>query len=280
MHYDVTWRSLLRPESGNTPPPGETGWSHESLCAELARLAYYRYERGEKDRLDAALNALGFEPARVFSDRRSGTQAFATRDGNGTAWIAWRGTHVSSVIDVLVDLAAWRVDWLGEARVHAGFRWAYRRIATQIDGWLAEQTHNRLVTTGHSLGAALATMLAAARPEAELMTFGSPRPGNAAFADLFAGRSAHRFAAGCDSVAGVPWEWLGYRHVGQERYIDSTGQVLPAVPDRLTRQVDQTAARRTAWSSTRFFKGELPLRTMTDHAPINYVTALLGIRDD
>jgi hypothetical protein len=33
------------------------------------------------------------------------------------------------------------------------------------------------------------------------------------------------------------------------------------------------------WHSARLLRGELPMRAMTDHAPINYVSALLGIRE-
>ncbi len=278
MHYDASWRSLFVPESGDTPAPGPSGWDHYSLCAELARLAYYRHEQGDMARLDAALAALGFGAATGFSDRRSGTQAFATLDGDGTAWIAWRGTHITSVIDVVVDLAAWRVRWQGKARVHAGFHWAYRRLAGQIANWLSANPHRRLVTTGHSLGAALASLLAAERSEAELVTLGSPRVGNRTFAELMAGRG-QRFAAGCDGVAGVPWEWLGYHPIGAEQFIDRAGRVHAEPPDAIFRSADRRAARREAWHSTSLARGELPLRSMTDHAPINYVSALLGIRE-
>jgi pimeloyl-ACP methyl ester carboxylesterase len=279
MRYDASWRSLFLPERGKTPAPGPGGWSRDSLCAELARLAYYRHEQNDKARLDAALAALGFGPATGFSDRRSGTQAFATLDGQGTAWIAWRGTHITSVIDVLVDLAAWRRQWDGKARVHAGFRWAYHRLSGQIAAWLSENPHRALVTTGHSLGAALATLLAADRPHAELVTVGSPRVGNRAFAERFAARGALRLANGCDGVAQVPWQWLGYVHVGEERYIDRTGRVHAAPPDEAFRRNDRREAAYEVWHSARLLRGELPMRAMTDHAPINYVSALLGIRE-
>jgi pimeloyl-ACP methyl ester carboxylesterase len=279
MRYDASWRSLFVPESGDTPAPGPRGWDHDSRCAELARLAYYRHESGGKARLDAALVALGLAPATAFTDSRSGTQAFAALDADGTAWIAWRGTHVTSLTDVMVDLAAWRLRWAGKARVHAGFRWAYRRLAGEIAAWLAANPHRRLVTTGHSLGGALATLFAAERPEAELVTFGSPRVGNRAFAALMAGRG-RRYSAGCDGVAAVPWEWLGYRHIGIEQYIDRTGRVLSPPPDPALRRSDCCAARRESWRDTSLARGELPLRSFTDHAPINYVSALLGIRHD
>ncbi len=279
MRYDATWRSLFVPESNDTPAPGAQGWNRDALGAELSRLAYYRHESGGMARLDVALAELGFTAATGFSDRRSGTQAFATLDAQGSAWIAWRGTHVASWTDVPVDLSAWRVAWDGEAKVHAGFRWAYRRLAGPIAVWLAGNPHASLITTGHSLGGALATLLAADRPEAELVTFGSPRVGNPAFAKRFAGRSARRYAAGCDGVASVPWPWLGYAHVGDERYIDRFGQVVATAPDAALRRADAKAARRAGRTSTKLRRGELPLRGMTDHAPINYVSAVLGIRE-
>lgn len=279
MRYDASWRSLLVPESGDTPAPGPSGWNRDSLCAELARLAYYRHEQNDKKRLDAALAELGFVAATGFSDHRSGTQAFATLDSEGTAWIAWRGTHVTSVIDVLVDFAAVPVRGKARTRVHAGFRWAYRRLREPLAAWLEANPHSHLVTTGHSLGAALATLLAADRPEAELVTFGSPRVGNRAFAERFAARHTRRYAAGCDGVTAIPWTWMGYAHVGEERYIDRAGKVHTAPPDPVFRRSDRREARREARRTASLLRGELPLRSLTDHTPINYVSALLGIRE-
>jgi broad specificity phosphatase PhoE len=280
MDYDATWRSVFRPECGDTPAPGPLGWTRESHAAELARLAYYRHEAGDKARLDAALAALGFAPATGFSDRTSSTQAFATLDGEGTAWIAWRGTQMNSVIDAAVDLAAWRLRWEGKARVHAGFRWAYRRLSGQIAAWLGDNPHRAVVTTGHSLGAALATLFAADRPEAELIALGSPRVGNLAFTQRFAARRALRVVTGCDGVTEVPWKWMGYVHAGDERYIDRTGLVHADPPDASFRDHDRREAAREARATTSLRRGELPLRSLTDHAPINYISALLGTREN
>lgn len=279
MRYDATWRSLFMPERGDTPAPGPAGWDRPSLCAELARLAYYRHEWDDKPRLDAALGALGFGVSTSFTDRLSGTQAFATLDAEGTAWVVWRGTHIVSVIDVLIDLAAIPVRWEGKAKVHLGFRWAYQRLSARIARWLAENPHRALVTTGHSLGAALATLLAAERSEAELITIGSPRVGNRVFADRFAERGALRFAAGCDGVTTIPWRWMGFEHVGEECYIDQAGKVHREPPDETWRSTDQAEAAREARRTASISRGELPLRSLTDHAPINYVSALLGIRE-
>jgi GH25 family lysozyme M1 (1,4-beta-N-acetylmuramidase) len=89
--------------------------------------------------------------------------------------------------------------------------------------------------TGHSLGAALATLYAMENansvqiPNPMLCTFGSPLVGDATFAAAFnaIGLTSWRIDNIKDLVTKVPPAFLGFVHVDQEEQVDSTGKVVP-----------------------------------------------------
>jgi hypothetical protein len=58
--------------------------------------------------------------------------------------------------------------------------------------------------TGHSLGAALATLAAIVVKPAKLITFGSPRVGNEALCGLLDGVEVRRFVNCCDLITRIP----------------------------------------------------------------------------
>lgn len=114
--------------------------------------------------------------------------------------------------------------------VHSGFLSAYQAIRKDILDAIAAGLNECLgcsvVSTGHSLGAAMATLAAAelaAPPMPEgtvhLFTFGSPRVGNAAFASWAVerlGSNTARMTREDDIVPSIPPEFLAYRHLPTE----------------------------------------------------------------
>lgn len=86
-----------------------------------------------------------------------------------------------------------------------------------------------IITTGHSLGGAVATIAGAYLRKAgfavDIYTFGSPRPGNDDFANYInAGNGAHyRVTHTDDPIPGIPPKWIGYRHSGTEFWLASGG---------------------------------------------------------
>ena len=90
--------------------------------------------------------------------------------------------------------------------------------------------------------------------QAELVTIGCPRVGNAEFGGVFEGRQARRYVGTVDLVTRVPPELLGFRHVGEERHIGSSG-LNDFVFDR----------------NLLFDQLTTPINVLADHAPINYV---------
>lgn len=122
--------------------------------------------------------------------------------------------------------------------VHPGFAQALQRVWEQIQVRLTANT-KPLWLTGHSLGAAIATLLAYQLPERvkALYTFGSPCVGTIAFVNSFnekgLGAKTYRYLHGKDAVANVLEKSpLLYDHVGQLIKLDAgerRGMLLQAV---------------------------------------------------
>jgi len=285
--YDPSYAALLRPESRPALEDFSAGWERDVVCAELSRLAYIRFDEGHADELAAALARAGFTEPRTFSGRYSDSgidrdaQAFATTIPGEAAFVAFRGTQADKWRDLVSDLDFLPAEWGGPGKVHRGFWKAYASLRDPIAAWVAEQPPAPLVITGHSLGAAMATLMAAEQPRAELVTFGSPRVGTTPFVALFAGRNARRYVDCTDAVAMVPPEGLlDARHLESLVYIDSAGRLHSPPPDRAAIARDRRSARlaylrKCGW---KFWKN-VPSRFGADHAPINYVSALLGRRE-
>ena len=278
MRYDPTWEALLHPERGAPLFGSGVTWNPDALCAELARLAYFRFESGEAERLKQALASEGFTAPAEFNDAARDAQAFGTTGPDGSSYLVYRGTEAGKLKDIASDLRFWPTRWPNGGRVHRGFAAAEQALWERVSAWAAGLGSAPLVITGHSLGAAMATLTAARLPKSRLVTFGSPRVGNGAFAALFAGRDVRRYVDCRDLVEDVPPPF-GYRHLAGERYIDRRGMVRPAPPGWAERTRDQIAAD---WDYARRCTGRprnVPVRELADHAPINYVSAVLGVRE-
>ncbi len=280
MRYDPTRRALYKPESGEALPDFSSAWPVEWVCAELSRLAYFRFEEGDGPRLERALVRAGFSAPKGFNAPATGAQAIGTLDPDGTAFIAFRGTQPGDPLDPRTNSRFRLVEGPQGGRVHEGFLAAFNSLKGEIDDWLGQKGIETLVATGHSLGAAMATLLASARPDSELVTFGSPRIGDADFAATFVGRGVRRYVDCTDKVTMVPPELIGYRHLAGEIYFDRHGLAHdpPPPPDEIA--ADRAAGRRhyLMKHSWRLWRNAL-VRDMADHAPVNYVSATLRRRE-
>lgn len=130
--------------------------------------------------------------------------------------------------------------------VHLGFVAAYQSIADQMKANVKSLKTlfpgaSKLVVTGHSLGGAIATLFAVDMATNEgannlnLVTFGSPRVGNAVFAD-FANQQIKgnnwRVTYDNDVVTIVPLQLIIFKHVGTEvHYIPTDNGHYYKLPD-------------------------------------------------
>jgi predicted lipase len=214
---------------------------------------------------------------KIQSFRDRDAQAFGATSSDGELTIlAFRGTQADRPKDLVTDLLAWRTPFPKGGKVHTGFWTAYRQLQDPIEAWLNAVRPRRLVVTGHSLGAAMATLMAASHEGAELVTFGCPLVGNRKFAEGFRGSSL-RFVDCADLVTSVPYGFMGYVHFGELHYIDRSGTVHRPAPPVAAMEEDRAQAKRE-YRAVHGGKGNVPVRHFADHAPVNYVSAVAGKR--
>ncbi len=183
------------------------------------------------------------------------------------------------------DLKFPPTSWPGGGRVHGGFAGAFERVKgltlTAIGG---SGSGRKVFVTGHSLGAALATLAASLAPEVRLVTFGSPRVGDSAFTSLIAPGRHIRFVDYLDVVTRLPPDQaLNFVHAGGGHFIDRDGTIQAELSDTEIME-RQAKAGRVNWTMAellirlRLAANRIPIRDLSDHAPINYTSAVLGIR--
>jgi hypothetical protein len=282
--YDASPLALLSPGSADDFFDIAPIRTDASLCADMARLAYVP----ERERLERYLGRPGF--SLVAAIERDGTDAFVA-DGQSLSGapvrvVAFRGTEPGDLRDFLTDASFWPDAWKSGGRVHHGFARALARISDDIQPLITSAGRPVLVT-GHSLGAALATLAASLWPVAGLYTLGSPRVGDEAFTRTVPATVHARYVDCCDLVARLPpegWEFMsvvyGYRHLGPAHFIDRRGDVHGGLsPEEVTRRRQEAGCAGIDGKELfrRWLAGKVPLDQLSDHAPINYVTAILGV---
>ena len=125
---------------------------------------------------------------RHLSDDFTKTRGFIAEDAGGASIIAVKGT--ASLADALEDACVMQSSFLGKYPVHTGFREEFDRIWPAVQAYVTANPTRPLFVTGHSLGGAIATLVALALKkelgrDVSLVTFGSPRVGDKTFVREF-----------------------------------------------------------------------------------------------
>ena len=193
------------------------------LFAELASIAYC-----DKDEATRLAKQIGFTTVEFYD--KHGAQAYRflnTRD----CVIACRGTEPTELNDIAADLRAAPVKSESVSRVHKGFKKEVDDLWPMIIDDVARLKKRTLWFCGHSLGAAMATIMAsrcwyddALMDPTGLYTYGSPRAGWRGFVKTLAVPHV-RWVNNNDIVTTVPPAFLGYRHDGNEFYLNAYGQL-------------------------------------------------------
>ncbi len=138
---------------------------------------------------DLAFMRVNFEGFKVVYHGHKGADAFTMEDDNNFI-VACRGTEVKQFSDVKADLSISKTT-VAHGKLHIGFNHYVDKIWQPIMA-LAQHTQKKVWFTGHSLGAAMATIMAyrfatddTLPNPAGLFTYGSPRVGNRTFINHF-----------------------------------------------------------------------------------------------
>lgn len=281
MKYDASLEDLSFPEL--IPPRFQTGKTYDRamIAAEAARLSYFRFEEDAQSRqaIESALQIVGFERVEYFAGSKEKGHAMAALRTSGTeALIAFRGTRPTKFKDIEIDLELSLAPWAEGGKVHEGFAEQFEELRAPLREWHERIGRLPLLLAGHSLGAGLATLCATVLKPSTLVTLGSSRVGDEQFVALLAGTDVHRFVNCCDVITRLP-TMLGYSHVARARYIDRNGIEL-ADPTQEVIDRDCSRARWSYLAKYAWRPGNVWLRDAADHAPINYVSAILGEREN
>jgi triacylglycerol lipase len=249
-------------------PVSEMSWIQKSLLfAELSRLAYSNPGQVEKIVYNAGLDECQFI-------ERDGAEAYILGNRNDCI-VVCRGTEPNQWNDIRADANAWTVA-TDVGRVHSGFHTEVSELWPLLEKALKENQRT-LWFSGHSLGGAMAAVCAVrckissipSNPKA-IFSYGAPRVGNRPYTSVLK-LQHYRWVNNNDIVPRVPPRWLGYRHMGQEIYLNRHGKIsyLRAwfrVRDRF----------RGLLSSLRVGK----LDYFSDHSMFEYISHIRKIYDE
>lgn len=286
--FDNSWSALLNPGKAtqyfniNYPKLSldVSAYSNSTALwlAELSRLIY-RKDKNKKNKLiipnrSEILKKVALRETRYFSQGNTTCAIVEYQQEIQFAVLVFRGTQEFQ--DWLTNLNTLPTRWSEGGQVHRGFKNALENVWPAVETYLST-LKVPVFYTGHSLGAALATLAAARRPPQALYTFGTPRVGDAEFSKIFENIKAYRIVNHRDLIVTVPLAALGFCHVGELHYLTHDSQML-VEPDKTVVVADK---KKTGLGlqpgvnySHNYSRWLDPPECLSDHAPVNYVVHL------
>ncbi|MDH3377023.1 MAG: lipase family protein [Gammaproteobacteria bacterium] len=208
--------------TGNAPITELNHLGRSLLFAEMSMISYLPVHHAEP-----AVARLGFTESRFFD--RDGSQAYFFENETDCV-VACRGTEPNEWNDIKADADAASALAETAGRVHRGFKREVDDLWPMLEKALVDNVKN-LWFTGHSLGGAMATICAGRcllshipSVPAALFTYGSPRVGDKHYVN-YCRMEYTRWVNNNDIVTRVPPPWLGYRHTGNEMYLNAYGNI-------------------------------------------------------
>jgi hypothetical protein len=279
---NLSWQAILKPgcsddffeASDRTPFQVDANYYHPANAwwlSELCRLIYRKNEMVNAQKTDKLtrndiLKEVHLEEVHFLSYPFAQGALVKTLSGakKPFAVLVFRGTK-SNVDTWLANLQFGQTAWHKGGLVHSGYKRIFDNFWPELRG-LLRSLDCPVYYTGHSLGAALATLTASMSPPKALYTFGSPRIGNIAFAKTLQHVNAYRIVNTYDIVSAIPPTIgpLTFCHVGTVQY--------------LYRHKTSGKERRSLLSLSRLLirliYWRYAPRFLAEHAPVNYTTRL------
>ena len=237
------------------------------LAAKLAQLAYNNH-----DDCKPIVKELGFTSSKLLA--KDGAECLVVRN-RYDMWIAFRGTEPTKFNDVMADLKVFKNSAIAGGRVHGGFQdevndlWPF--VLAELEQNQQLKTPKNVYMTGHSLGAAMATISASRYTPKALFTFGSPRVGGGRFIKNI-NCEHHRFVNNNDIVTKVPPAALTFKHHGTLQYFNAYGNLRRLTGWQAVK--DMFRGIWAGWKRGKFFD------MLTDHSMIKYVEYIDNNKED
>lgn len=281
MEFSTSWQAVFNPQIGDRyfdradaigfdPRSTQYVAGNSWWLAELSRWIY---------NLDGTSRGNRSLPHRYLAAGGLREVAFFSNNGTHCALIAAEASRHASQFAILVFRGSSQPrNWLSNAltmplrdNVHRGYDLALDQVWADIAPSL-ERLSCPVFYTGHSMGAALATLAARRKPPQAVYGFGSPRVGRRDLAGSFEKIPLYRVTNYRDMASRIPSSRI-YAHVGRLIYISHDGELwinphhsaVRADGKRGTRMITQELNRdKNIW---------IP-EPVSDHAPVNYVAHL------
>ena len=260
--------------------------------SELSRLVYTRVKpeiflSGASPVRFEYLDQVNIEQVESFYSAGSHVGLFRlkrTVGGRPVLVVCFRGTN--NLLQWILNLTVLGGPWYDEnpedpASVHQGFKYIFDKLWPQVEE-LVSKFNGPVFYAGHSLGGALALMAAVRRKPVALYTFGAPRVGNQAFAELADDIKHHRIIYNHDIVTTLPLttgvrSGIIYEHTGTARYLMSDGKMLVDPSAEELGSIPPGPTDNSLRLITQAFNdqdGAAPPGPLLDHSPYNYTQAL------
>jgi hypothetical protein len=292
MQLNNTWQALLNPGSSNhyfatnvlklfqVNYPGFSlinAWWLSELC----RLIYKKdsNENGKWTDIptrNEILNRVHLQEYRFFNFEKAQCAIITSKKEikDAFAVLVFRGTS-GKLQNWIHNFDAFPSKWPCGGWVHKGFKKIFDEIWDDILTSLLS-IRQPIIYTGHSLGAAMATLAASLKPPRALYTFGSPRVGNAAFIHSLKDIRIYRVINSRDIVSSTPPSLMTFKffHAGEPYYLNhkkyqniSTDNFKENIDDLEKKSIYKRHVPSHKWFPS-------PPEFLADHAPINYTACL------
>lgn len=180
-----------------------------------------------------------------------GAQCYVLEDSEKII-VVFRGTEPTQWNDIKADLSIRKTWHRGSGKVHRGFMTETWKLFDQL-AMHVYRTPKQVYITGHSLGAAMATLYSmSCRPISppRVFTYGAPRAGNKEFVQSY-DINTTRVVNNNDAIPRVPPAAFGFRHTVEPLYINHYGNVRNLTVWQKFK--DKCRGHFSAWRKLEFF---------------------------